>query len=93
MTTIPRTTVNKDGSITVDQVTVDPAVANADTTRQQLADSRADLRAIAAAAPVAFTTLAGAQTAMRQMQQSIQAEALAILRLGRVVFGQYDSTD
>jgi hypothetical protein len=69
------------------------AGANDLTIREQAEQALTTLQQQIDAAPVTFTTLAQAQTAMRQLQQAVQFQARVNRRLIRLILGKLDGTD
>lgn len=69
------------------------AAVNRSTITADLLTGMAQLDQITATADVTFSNLAGAQAAMRQIQQALNVEARQIKRLTRLALGVLDGAN
>lgn len=72
---------------------VEAEQSNYSTIRTGIIQGRTAMQQIINAADVTFTNITDAQTAMRQLQTAIKAEARQLQRLSRIALNLLDGTD
>lgn len=86
-------TRTRNGSTIEERAKSGSPAANRATIEQQLTQGLAALQSIIDAPDVTFSNLAQAQTAMRQVQAAVKANARQLRRLTRLALGLLDAAD
>lgn len=81
-----------DGEVVYDSAAT-PEGQNEESIRTGIEQGLAAMQQILDAPQVSFTNISGAQTAMRDVQTAIKAEARQLRRLSRLALGLLDGTE